>query len=317
MRTRRRILLSILIGLLAGAVSLAMPKTVVVNGIQIGDIGVPLFGLKNFLHGIFTYEQYYFENAPATTYPFTTMLALYPFLYVPLSLIAPLFCSLITTVFVYAILHDGKPWRLLILLSAQYITALQSVQFSPLIFSALLIPWLLPLAIIKPQLGIVLIASGKWSLPTILATMLMLVISLIVYPAWPIDWLEHGNFSSYAGKIPVFQGVGFVLLLSCIKWRNRRARLLTAMSLIPQRLWYDQLMLFLIPETRYQLYILLIGSWISLFLGEMGGSAMQSPLSWTIVNYFLYLPALCLIFREELIKGMKIAKEQFSRRTIK
>jgi hypothetical protein len=300
---KKKILISLAVGFFAALWTIFLPVSTIYEGARLGDLCTPLFGLRNFMSGHFPFGGQYFNNCPIPYYPFTTMLAFYPFLFAPLFLIGPLFCLITSTVFSYALLNEGKLWKLFILLSPQYIFSLYSVQFAPLFAAALLLPCLLPVAVLKPQLGTVLLISGKWSSKSFLAMLLFIAFSLFVYPNWPADWLKQGNLSLYAGKIPVLQGLGCILLLSCLKWRDRRARLLSAMSLIPQRLWYDQLMLFLIPETRLQLYLVLIGSWLSVILSmKYVGSDMQHPTSWMITIYFLYLPMFIIVFNKEIIR---------------
>jgi hypothetical protein len=302
---RRRIIIAIFIGFLAGILSAIMPASVVINRIQVGDIGIPILGLKNFLSGQSAYGTFFYNDVPAVSYPFTAMLALYPFSFLPLYLIAPIFCMFISSIFAYALMYDGTIWRLWVLLSVPFFSALHSVQFVPLMAAAILLPSLLPASAIKPQLGIVLISAGTWSRKTIMATFLFIISSVIIYPTWPIEWIENGNLSHYDATIPVFHGIGCILLLSCFKLRDKNARMLFFMSLVPQRLWYDQLMLCLIPETGRQLNILLAGSWLSLLLsllnsGPGWSSGKQDSASWTYVIALQYFPALLIIYRKEV-----------------
>jgi hypothetical protein len=305
MSLSERILLSVIVGVMAGLGTYYLPVCTIFNGAHLGDLWGPLVGMKLFASGHSAYGQQFFDTGkPFVSYPFTTMLAVYPFTLVPLKLAGPLFFSLSSMIFSYALLHDGQGWRLLVLLSPAYIFSLESTQFAPLLSSAFIFPCLLPLICIKPQLGVALCAAGKWTLRLFLITTIFVAISLLIYPHWPADWLAYGNTASYAGKIPVAQGIGFLLLLSVFKWRDRRSRLLTAMSLIPQRLWYDQLLLFFIPETRYQLYFLLISSWLGLVLCMTGGwfimDVDQNPSSWIIAVIFIYIPSLMIVFTKEI-----------------
>jgi hypothetical protein len=297
------------IGILAGLVSRYLPKTIVYNSIQVGDIFCPLVGLDSYLAGNYAYQKMYFDGSPAVLYPFTAMLSLYPFTFIEIKYVAPLFCAFITTIFTYALLATDKPWRLLTLLSVPFISALQSIQFAPLMAAAILLPSLLPVATLKPQLGVVMLAAGSWTKNTIFAAIAFVVFSLVIYPTWPADWLKDGNLSMYQGKVPLTQGIGFVLLLSLLKFKEKRSRILLVMSLIPQRLWYDQLMLFLIPETRRELLTLVIGSWLSLVLSLINTNAVfdsgsQSRLYWNYVIVFQFIPSLLLVFKNEIRAAM-------------
>lgn len=319
MTSMERVIVATMVGILAGAGTWFLPVCTIYAGAHLGDLWGPLFGMKLFVSGHAAYGQQFFYNGkPFVSYPFTTMLAVYPLTLVPLKLAGPIFFSLSSTIFAYALLHYGQGWRILVLLTPAYIFSLEAVQFAPLLASALVFPCLLPLACIKPQLGIVLCAAGKWSFRLLLVMLLFVAVSLVIYPQWPLDWIRAGNLSGYAGKIPVTQGIGFILLLSVLKWRDRRGRLLTAMSLIPQRLWYDQLFLFLIPETPGQMLFMLACSWLALALTMAGGwfiqDGHQHPVSWQIAVHLVYIPSLITLFSAEIMQlFMRLRKVTFSK----
>ena len=301
---KNRLILSALIGILAGVGTFFLPVSTIYNRAHLGDLCPPLFGIRQFTSGMPAYEGHFFNSLPVIAYPFTTMLALYPFSFIPIDFIGPLFFSISSAVFSYALLFDGKLWRILVLLSPAYIFSLHSIQFVPLLASALVLPYLLPLAAIKPQLGIVLLASGKWNTKLFIVFGLFIILSFIIYPNWLTDWLYHGNLSQYKGTIPMLHGFGFLLVLSLLKWKDRRSRILAAMAVIPQRLWYDQLMLFFIPQTKFQLGVLLFGSWLSFFLsmhyGWLFKNDLQDKSSWMIFVNFVYLPSLIMIYIDNL-----------------
>lgn len=305
-----------LIGILAGFGTYFLPVSTIYKGAHLGDLCPPLYGIMHFISGSPVYEGHFFNNAPAIAYPFTTMLALYPFALLPTKLAGPLFFSLSSSLLTYALLFDGKLWKLLVLLSPAYIFSLHSMQFAPLLASALILPPLLPLAAIKPQLGVVLCLSGKWSIKLFSVFGLFIILSFLIYPYWLTDWLYFGNLSTYAGKIPILNGLGLLLLLSLINWRDRKCRILAAMSLIPQRLWYDQLMLYLIPEKLSHICILLIGSWLSFFVSMYYGwlfkNDFQHPGSWMLFTNLVYLPSLIIVYEKELLNFVRATKELYS-----
>lgn len=314
MTTARKIILSLSIGILAGTGVYLLPVSTLYQGAHLGDLLPPLFSLNNFVAGRPVYGGQYFNNTPVTPYPFTMILALYPISLLPLFLAGPVFFGIVSAVFACSLLHDGKPWRLLVLLSPPYILSLYGVQIVPLLCSAYFMQFLLPVACFKPHIGLMLCASGDWKMRYVLATILYLLLCFAVYPSWLLDWLTHGNFSCYEGKAPIFFGAGFLLLASMYKWRDRRSRLLAAMSVLPQRLWYDQLMIFFIPETFPQLCFLLAGSWfsflVSMIYGWLWQKGMQHSGSWHMVVHFVYIPALFMIFRNELIKIVSRTRER-------
>lgn len=92
--------------------------------------------------------------------------------------------------------------------------------------------------------------------------------------------------------------------------------MLAAMSITPQRLWYDQLFLYLIPETRAQLLAVLVCSWCSLLLTIAGGwfllDGLQHRTAWRIVVHGIYLPVLILLFWKDILLLLSNLKERIS-----
>jgi hypothetical protein len=185
---------------------------------------------------------------------------------------------------------------------------LQSVQWSALITAALLVPSLLPFALVKPQLGIALVASGRWSPRTIGVTVLLLLVSVLIWPAWPVEWITHGNLATFNGRSPVMVLPGIVLLLAAAAWRAREGRLLLAMSVVVQRYLYDQLPLYLVARTAKQMLLLLATSWtgVAIALGlrwfdPMAGLQLDGV--WRLILVTLFLPALgVVLYNEKLAK---------------
>lgn len=284
------------IGLVAAVAANLMPHPIRLGGVELGDIGLPLAGIKQFEHGGSPYDVRLGGSTPAL-YPFTAMVVLWPFSLLPASVVVPLFIGVSSALLAFAIARKGDLWQLLIFLSPSYWSAVYSVQWSSVLTAAILLPPLLPLAVVKPQLGLVLAASGKWSIRTVAASVGILGISLLLWPAWPIAWLKHGNLGTFNGYSPVMVFPGVFLLLSVLAIRERSGRLLLAASLVVQRYFYDQLPLYLIPKTWRQMVFLLLTSWTM-----VGGmlfyrwadlrSGDQSKGVWTLVIIAVFLPAL-------------------------
>ncbi len=244
--SRSRLLLSLGVGVAAGLLALYLPHPIVFQGVGVGDIGAPLLAMRRFLEGTPPYGIATDRGALAA-YPFTTSLLLSPLLLVPLWMVAPLFCALSSALLAYGLLKEGERWRLLLFASVPFLSSLHSVQWPPLFAAALLMPTILPLAVVKPQLGVVLLAAARWNRYAVVGAGALLLLSLALYPTWPLDWWRDGMMGNYTGRIPLLVGPGFLLLLAAPFWRTRSARLLLAMALVPQRIWYDQLLLFAPP----------------------------------------------------------------------
>lgn len=297
----RASILALLIGVTAAFAAAVMPHPVRLAGVQVGDIGLPLAGLAQVEAGRSPYDIGLRGSAPSL-YPFTTMLVLWPLKLVPLRLAVPLFVGLSSAALAFAIARKGELWQLLMFLSPAYWSAVHSVQWSPLLTAAILLPPLLPLAVVKPQLGVVLALCGRWSRGTVLASLALVAASLLVWPRWPLEWLRHGNLQTFNGFSPIAVLPGIVLLLGVVAWRTREGRLLLAMSVVVQRYFYDQLPLYLVAKTWRQLLLLLATSWAMVV--AMLATQRIDPMSgvqhvevWRAMVVALFLPALAIVLR--------------------
>jgi hypothetical protein len=299
MTLSRASILALLIGMTAAFAAAVMPHPVRMAGVEVGDIGLPLGGIAQFEAGRSPYDVRLRAHTPAL-YPFTTMLVLWPLKLVPLRLAVPLFVGLVSAALAFAIARKGEPWQLLMFLSPAYWSAVHSVQWSPLLTAAILLPPLLPLAVVKPQLGVVLAVCGRWSRGTVLAALALVAASLLVWPRWPLEWLRHGNLQTFNGFSPIAVLPGIVLLLGVLAWRTREGRLLLAMSIVVQRYFYDQLPLYLVAKTWRQMLLLLATSWTmvaALLAMERidPRSGVQEVEVWRALVVALFLPALAIV----------------------
>jgi hypothetical protein len=298
----RRILLAACIGLVAAIITAPLSHAIIWQGERVGDIGPALGGMHAWLHGEPAYG-FTADGDPLVSNPFTTMIVVGPLLLLPLPLAAPVFMGISSALLAFGLLREGEYWRLLVFTSLPYAHSLVTVQWAPLFAAALLLPPLLVLAPVKPQLGLVLLAAGRWNRRLLLATALFVLLSLLLYPAWPLDFFITGELTSYEGQIPALIGPGLLVpLLALLCWREPNARLLAAMALVPQRLWYDQLLLFLIPRSWQTLLLLSVCSWfVWAFTVRMGLplSIGFAPLTWLSIVLGLYLPALGILLWSE------------------
>ena len=121
--------------------------------------------------------------------------------------------------------------------------------------------------------------------------------TLLLVPTWPLDWREALQAAPrYKG--PLFRGAtGLILLLAAVRWRQREGRLFLAMAAVPQlSLFYDQLPLWLIPQTFWRSVLLSAASWIAWWQWypsrELQSSvAVAAP--W--VFWLIYIPALVIL----------------------
>jgi hypothetical protein len=289
-----RIIAALSIAAITWKLAVIIPQGITYEGIEVGDVGVTVVGMERWLNGFDAYGLYTGEQEILYQYPFTGMLLATPLLLIPLSWLVPVFCSISAGVLAYALLNKGEIWRYALFLSIPFISSVHSAQWTPLMMASLNLPALLPLALLKPHTALPLLAAGNWKKWTILVSAGILLISLILYPTWPMDWLRQGNIRVYDGFIPILTWPGILLLLLLPLWRSRNARLLLALSIMPQRLWYDQLLLYMVPDSPVEMFTLVIGSWIVIITNNLLGwqkpFASQDPRAQILVVVLLYLP---------------------------
>lgn len=227
--------------------------------------------------GSYPYDDYLYYPLPALLYAL-------PLSLLPASLAGALFIALSSALLAYGAARQA-PHRLLLFASAPYLYALFTVQWAPLVVAAALLPALGPALLAKPNIGLPLLLAYPRR-GTILACLGVLALSLLVLPSWPSEMLTRlGKHLSY---VPLVQWFGPALLLALAYWRMPEGRLLLGMALVPQRLLYDQLGLWLIPQSARQSLLLSASSWLGFCAGLLLGEGR-------LVLAFLYLPALVFL----------------------
>ena len=194
-------------------------------------------------------------------YPLPAGMLALPFALLGDRVAGTLFISLSTAILAgVMILKTGQTWRLLMLFSLQFAHALEWAQWSPLITAAWFIPVIAPLmVIVKPQIALPIFVN-HWAGWGYLIAIIVLFVSLIISPRWPINWLNL--ITGYEFIIPLLLPGGFLLALSILNISSKHARLLLAMAVLPARAPYDLLPLFIIPKTPVQMITLVVLSWL-------------------------------------------------------
>lgn len=291
---RHRLLVSVGLGLLVGLIGTAYQMHFQRRA---GDLGWAWCGAGVVLAGGDPYEECVFRSRTTDkvlpTNPLTTVLLLVPFVALPGALVAGGVLGLATGVLAWALLQTGEPWRLLVLVSAPFWWSVAAAQWAPLLLAVALMPPLYPLCMVKPQIGLpIALMHFTWRRALVCAG--IGAVTLLIDPWWMVKWLTQ--VGTYDGTLPVLVlPFGPLLLLAVLRWREERARWLLLYALVPQRFIYDQLLLFLVPQSRREVLVLVILSWVA-FLGwfAMGGWGLP----WAVV--LLYLPCLLMVFREAL-----------------
>ena len=236
-------------------------------------------------------DPYAFEpSSLKVPYPLPVALFGAPFIALPKPLAAAIFFGASSGLLAYGILRSGEPWRLAVLASFPYIYALLFAQWSPLIAASWFFPVLAPLLVlVKPNIALP-VALNRLTRRGVAFAGGVLLVSLLIYPSWPWRWLEMTG--EYDRIVPLLTlPFGPVLALALVRWRDERARLLAAMSVLPFRRVYDLVALWPVPRSRHQAFLLVMLSWL-VPLFDFGIGLQVRP-AWSVP--LLFLPALAFL----------------------
>jgi len=313
MKRSTRLITTIVIGLAAG---IACYFTLISRGWQAADFtfswraGQALLERENPYQVIIPSGEY-----PLQTYfyyPLTSALAAIPFYWFYPELAGAVFFGLSSALMAYALTQDGY-YRLPIFLSSPFWVALAVCQWSPLIFAASILPWLKWSLACKPNIGLAgFLYNPSWR--GLLQITLFLGLSLVILPGWFMDWI--GITRGIEGHPPpiFLLPLGPLLLLSIFFWRKPEGRLLLALSVIPQLLFfYDQILIWLVPRSLRANLLFAGLSWVAYFgwklfrtipaIGEIFAQPAQFILA------LIYIPALVMLFVYEKPLGLGMHKK--------
>jgi hypothetical protein len=232
-------------------------------------------------------------------YPLTAFLLAIPLSWFTSGMAGAIFFGFSNGALAYALLGT-RAHRLLILVSAAWLEAAIYCQWSPVLTAAFLLPGLSWMLAAKPNLGLALFLARP-SRIALIGGAALLAASVAVLPTWPADWLDALRDAPHV-RIPIASWPGVLLLLALLKWRRWDARLLLALSCIPQTPHLsDTLPLFLIPAGWVETVALVVLSYIEAWWShrvDMPASyeqafAMASPL----ITSLIYLPCLIMVLR--------------------
>lgn len=260
------------------------------------DLQFPFCGAQALLHGQDPYDNAVCPmNSPGgkiwPTNPLTTVVALLPVYPLGYTWGTLLLWSSFTGLYVFGLSRTGQWWRLLALLSYPYYETFLYLQWAPLLLALSFVPTLAPLALVKPHTGLPIILTHL-TLRRLLLCGLFGMATLALDPTWPLRWLPQTTARYSNGYVPflVF-GVGLLLPLAWLRWRDKRAQFLGLMALLPQRGLYDLLALWALVETPGQMVLLTALSWVPLGVWTLG-----IPLAYPFLAVLTtYLPLLLMI----------------------
>ena len=249
-----------------------------------GDFGWSIFAARDLLSSKDPYQR------TLQLYPLPAALFGLPFIGLKPEMAGGIFYGVSSALLAFGLTQNGFH-RLLIFLAYPYWAGLLTAQWSPLIMAAAFLPFALPAAIAKPQIGLP-VALAYPNRRGFLACLIIGLLSLAIAPRWPLNWIA--GLGQYQHFIPLLIIPGPLLVLAILRWRDRNAILLLSMAVMPQRWFYDTLILWLIPKTRRQIIWTVFFSWGA---GVWRWYHMPRSITevgrWTIV--FIYLPILWTI----------------------
>lgn len=310
---QRRLFISLAIGILSAVLCYVrlVYGTCVGAPCEAGDFTWSLRGAEQLLSGQNPYHDPTlgrgnpYPNNDPLFYPLPALLIALPFVPFPREVGGALFFGISSGLLAFHLFRDGGYHRWPFFLGSSYWFTMVAVQWSPLIVASALAPALLPLALAKPNIGLPvflsflnvdkLVSLRKGEISTlyppwrsVLVAIGVVLISLLILPSWPRDWL--GNAEIHSVFVPILVFPGMFLPLALLRWRMRDARLLLLLALIPQRPVYDQLLLWLIPQTFRQMFAMSALSWITIFGWLL---VPEMTVQWIVLG--MYVPALVIL----------------------
>jgi hypothetical protein len=222
---------------------------------------------------------------------------------IPFALFRPdvglaLFSGVSASVLAYVVTRRSYD-PLVMFLSASFAHTAVMGQWSMLLTAILFVPALSFVGAVKPNIGLAIVAAlASWRAA---ATMVAFAAAtLVVRPTWPAEWLSAIDASTWHFSPLTIPG-GALLLLALLRWRRPEARLMAALTVLPQSPFvYEAMPLFLVPRSRPEFYALVIGSDIALgvyiyFRGTPIPEFLR--LSGLAVVVCMYVPALVMVLR--------------------
>jgi hypothetical protein len=232
-------------------------------------------------------------------YPASTAVLMAPFGALPRRLAVSLFTALGMALLAWSV-DRGPSWRRWIVLSVPALENVLLGQWSPWLTAAIGLPWLAAVWAAKPSIGLALFAGwpSRWAL---YGGLIVLGVSLVVRPSWPVDWIAAVR-STPQYLAPVQRPGGILLLLAFLRWRRPEARMLGALALVPHTAGlYESLPLLLVPQTARRFgalmglqYLAAVVSYLILSPGNLGG---MMDTGWVYLLILVYLPCLWMVLR--------------------
>ena len=319
---RARIAVALLIATVAAPLAWLEPSR---PGGDPGDLQQVWMGAVALLQGLDPYQvigpDRPFRHDFEFLYPLPASLVIMPLAFLRELPAAVVFVWITTALLAFAITADG--WqRLPLFLSVAFVISVRRVQWAPLLTAGMHLPSLAWLWIAKPNIGLALLLafrSRKTMVVAVAGGLLLLAVSLLILPRWPVEWLAAVGTAHHT-EAPIAQPGGFLVLLALLRWRRWEARLIVALACVPQSLfWYDTLPLLLVARTFRESLILSLVSSLGfvldlLFLQDLEIQAYYDRFGALLIAV-AYLPATLLVLLRPNEGTVPRLLEKFADRT--
>jgi hypothetical protein len=280
----RNFLASVVAGLTSGTLCWAFVNRFGLSG---GDFHWAYVAARALLAGKNPYAN---TSSGIIPYPLPAALVALPFVRFSPELAGAMFFAIGSALLAYGLVRE-RPVRLLIFLAYPYWAALMAVQWTPLLMSAAFFPLALAFCVAKPHIGAP-VAMTHLSRRGLIAAALLLTLSLLIRPRWPIEWL--GQLHGYQHFYALLVLPGPLLGLALWRWRDRDAWLLVLASILPQRWFYDPFILWLIPKTRRSILATVACSWATgLWRWYHIPHTLHDVGRWSVLGF--YIPMLIVV----------------------
>jgi hypothetical protein len=220
-----------------------------------------------------------------------------PFVKISPTIAGGMFYGISSALLAFGLTRHGYH-RLLIFLAYPYWAGMLAGQWSPLIMASAFFPLLLPAAMAKPQNGLP-IALTHLTWRGVVACTVVALLTFIWMPHWVGLWLHE--LGGYQHFYPFLVFPGPLLALALFRYRDPDTPLLLLTALMPQRWFYDTLILWLIPKSRRAILWTALFSW-----GPGVWRWYYAPQSITEVGrfavIFIYLPMLAVILIRQFFR---------------
>ena len=240
-----------------------------------------------------------FEHQFLLIYPATAALAAMPFAWASTRLADALFIGLGAGFLAWALtrrtLANPQLW---VFASFAMMVAAQTVQWSPWLTAAALMPSLGFVFAAKPSIGLAMLAAYP-SRRAIIGAAALTLATVVLWPWWIAAWMATLPSVTHISA-PIMRWGGPLILLALLKWRRADARLLAALACVPQTpVLYEVVPLFLLVRTLREATVLI--GLMALVHKIVEATAQGADYNtWMAINgqwmvWLIYLPCTALV----------------------